>query len=206
MSESSNDVEHAVRAACDARDYRTAATCALDAYGPEILGFLIARLRATSDGEEAFSIFAEDFWKGLPSFAFRCSVRTWMYTLARNAGNRYAKEPQRRRGRHSTLTGSEPLPELVARVRSETQLHLRTEVKDKVRALRESLDPDDQMLLVLYVDRRLAWRELALVMHDGVEPLEDDELDREAARLRKRFERVKTELKKLAEEQGLLKS
>jgi RNA polymerase sigma-70 factor (ECF subfamily) len=206
MSESSTDVEQAVRAACDARDYQAAATCALEAFGPEILSFLVARLRARSDGEEAFSMFAEDFWRGLSSFAFRCSVRAWMYTLARNAGNRYATQPQHKRGRHLTITGSDPLPELVERVRTETQLHLRTEVKDKVRSLRESLDPDDQSLLVLHVDRRLPWRELALVMHDGDEPLDDSEIDREAARLRKRFERVKAALKKLAEERGLLKS
>jgi RNA polymerase sigma-70 factor (ECF subfamily) len=83
-------------------------------------------------------------------------------------------------------------------------------VKNQVRALREKLDPDDQMLLVLRVDRQLSWRDLALVM--GANPEEapgsqPDEatIEREAVRLRKRFERVKAELKQLAKQAGLLK-
>jgi DNA-directed RNA polymerase specialized sigma24 family protein len=88
MTEAHDDAEPSIRAAWDAQDFQSAATRALEAYGQEILSFLIARLRAASDGEEAFSIFAEDFWKGLPGFGSRCSVRGWMYTLARNAANR----------------------------------------------------------------------------------------------------------------------
>jgi RNA polymerase sigma-70 factor (ECF subfamily) len=206
MSEAHDGIEQAIRAAVDAQDFQGGATRALEAYGQEILSFLIARLRAPSDGEEAFSIFAEDFWKGLPGFGFRCSVRGWMYTLARNAANRYATSPQARRGRNETLAGRESLSALVDRVRSETQIHRRTDVKDKIRALRERLEPDDQTLLILYVDRGLPWRELAMVMHEAGDQLQGEALDREAARLRKRFERVKSELKQLAEEQGLLKS
>jgi RNA polymerase sigma-70 factor (ECF subfamily) len=206
MSEAHDEVERAIRAAADAHDFQAAATHALEAYGQEILSFLIARLRATSDGQEAFSIFAEDFWKGLPGFGFRCSVRGWMYTLGRNAANRYATSPQERRGRNLTLAGRESLSALVDRVRTDTQVHRRTEVKDKIRALREQLDPDDQTLLILCVDRSLPWRELAMVMHESGEQLQGEALDREAARLRKRFERVKAELKELAKREGLLKS
>ena len=96
------------------------------------------------------------------------------------------------------------LSELVERVRSATQIHQRTEVKDRVRALREQLDPDDQMLLILRVDRGMAWRDLAIAMA-GDADLDDTAIDREAARLRKAFERVKTELKAMAEKEGLLK-
>jgi RNA polymerase sigma-70 factor (ECF subfamily) len=74
--------------------------------------------------------------------------------------------------------------------------------------VREQLEPDDQMLLILRVDRQLEWRDLALVMstrdHCPTARLDDAALDREAARLRKRFERVKAELKDLAQEAGLL--
>jgi DNA-directed RNA polymerase specialized sigma24 family protein len=197
--------EQAIRAAFDARDFQTAATRALEAFGREILSFLVARLRTASDAEEAFSMFAEDFWKGLPEFGFRCSVRGWMYTLARNAGNRYASSPQRKRSRNLSFAGSESLAVLIDRVRSETQVHKRTDVKDKVRALRERLESDDQMLLILHVDRGLPWRELAMVMDESGEQLHGETLDREATRLRKRFERIKAELKKLAKKEGLLK-
>ena len=64
---------------------------------------------------------------------------------------------------------------MIVQVRNTTQMHLRTEVKDRVRAIRDRLDPDDQMLLTLRVDKRMPFRELALVMNDG-------ELDRRPCR------------------------
>lgn len=94
---------------------------------------------------------------------------------------------------------------LIDRARSATQMHQRTDVKDKIRALRERLPQEDQTLLILFVDRNLPWREIAMVVHEQGEQLDDAALDREAARLRKRFERVKSELKALAIAEGLLK-
>jgi RNA polymerase sigma-70 factor (ECF subfamily) len=88
-------------------------------------------------------------------------------------------------------------------VRSATHVYQQTAVKDRVRALREQLDPDDQMLLVLRVDRGMAWRDLAMAMAGEVE-LDDAALEREAARLRKAFERVKDDLRRMATETGLL--
>jgi RNA polymerase sigma-70 factor (ECF subfamily) len=181
-----------------------AATAVIESYGNEILGFLIARLRSPSDGEEAFSMFAEDLWTGLPKFSWRCSLRTWAYALARNAATRYASAPQRRAARNLTLSQPGRLSELVERVRSATQIYQRTAVKDRFRALREQLDPDDQMLLILRVDRGMAWRDLALAMAGDVE-LDDVAIERESVRLRKSFERVKAELKHMAEKEGLLK-
>jgi len=54
------------------------------------------------------------------------------------------------------------------------------------------------MLLVLRVDKGLAWNDLARVMYAEDGPLLDDEgLKREAARLRKRFQHVKERLLEL---------
>jgi RNA polymerase sigma-70 factor (ECF subfamily) len=126
--------------------------------------------------------------------------------LASNAAYRHASSPHQKSQHNLTLHGRERLSQLVDRVRTRTDRFRRTETKERVRALRERLDPDDQMLLVLRVDRNLAWRDLALVMlGDQHCETDDDALEREAARLRKRFERVKTELKQLAIEAGLLK-
>jgi RNA polymerase sigma-70 factor (ECF subfamily) len=60
------------------------------------------------------------------------------------------------------------------------------------------------MLLILRVDRGMDWRDLAAAMGDENAPLEGADLDREAARLRKRFERIKDRLRELAREAGLL--
>lgn len=204
MDRTSVQAEEAIVRAFDARDFKSAATLALEAYGLEILSFLTARMRSASSAEEVFSMFAEDFWKGVPGFAFRSSMRGWMYALARNAANRYATRPQGRPGRNVPLSHVGGLSALIARARTATQAHQRTDIKDKIRGLRERLSPEDQTLLILFVDRNLPWREIAMVAHEQGEVLDDAELDREAARLRKRFERLKVELKAMAIAEGLL--
>lgn len=204
MVEATQDTEKSIRDAFDRGDLEAAATAALELYGDEILSFLAMRVRNTSDAHEAFSMFAEDFWVGLPKFAWRSSVRTWAYMIARNAAARYASAPHRRAARNLTLSAPGRVSQYIERARSATQLHQQTAVKDRVRALREQLDPDDQMLLVLRIDRSLAWRDLAIAM-TGNDELDDAALDREAVRLRKAFERVKATLKELAQADGLLK-
>lgn len=203
--DSHREDEQSIRAALEANELAVAATRALDAYGHEVGTFLLARLRDANDGQEVFSIFVEDFWKSLPRFGFRCSMRVWMYTLARNAAIRYGQAAYRKREQHLTPALRESLSALIDRARSETQVHLRTEVKDKLRAFRAQLEPDDQLLLTLHVDRALGFRDVALIMAND-EQLGEQELAREAARLRKRFERVKSALRALAEREGLLPS
>ena len=66
--------------------------------------------------------------------------------------------------------------------------------------IRKQLDPDDQTLLVLRVDRDLAWRDIAIVMLG--EAAVDAEVTKKAAALRKQFERVKERLRELAAESG----
>jgi RNA polymerase sigma-70 factor (ECF subfamily) len=64
--------------------------------------------------------------------------------------------------------------------------------------IRRELDDDDQILLVLRVDRNLAWRDIAIVLLG--ESARFDEIARKAATLRKQFERVKDRLRSLAAE------
>lgn len=203
MSETPPDAEQAVREAFERGDFESAATLALERYGQEILSFLAVKLRSGSDAHEAFSIFAEDFWVGLPRFAWRSSLRTWAYMVARNAATRYASAPDRRPARNLTLSAPGRVSHMIEQARSATQLHQQTAVKDRMRALRERLDPEDQVLLVLRVDRGMAFRDLAIALTGDAE-LDDAALDREASRLRKSFERVKSQLKQMARSEGLL--
>jgi RNA polymerase sigma-70 factor, ECF subfamily len=193
-----DDVEGQVGALLRSADFEAAATVALAAYGPELNGFLINLMGSESDASEVFSQTVEDFWRALPKFERRCSVRTWLYLLARNAAARFWRSPwQRAAGSTSRLDS------LVADARSRTQPWLRTEVKDKWRELRESLDPDDRALLVLRVDRDLEWNDVARVMLSR-EAAEASELERETARLRKRYHQLKDELRERARAAGLL--
>jgi RNA polymerase sigma-70 factor (ECF subfamily) len=174
-----------------------AATRALEAYGAELYGFLVGTLGNEPDAAEVFSQVGEDLWKGLPSFALGCSVRTWLYVLARHAAARFRRSPWNRR------TGESHLDALVEAARTRTQPWLRTEVKDRFRALRDALDPDDRSLLILRVDRGLAWEEVARVTL-GVEAPDAAVLGRETDRLRKRYQLLKDELRRRADEAGLL--
>jgi RNA polymerase sigma-70 factor (ECF subfamily) len=203
VSDERERVEKAARAACDAGEVDRATTALIEAYGPEILGFLVARLRDPGAGGDAFSMFCEDLWRGLARFEWRCSARVWSYTLARNAANRYAVQPHRRAERNVALSKAGALGEVVEQVRSSTLAHLRTTNKSRMRQLREQLEPEEQTILMLRVDKELSWLELARVMADEAEP-DDATLEREAARLRKRFQLVKGKLRKLAEAAGLL--
>ena len=86
---------------------------------------------------------------------------------------------------------------LVAHARSSTAPHLRSSVKLQLEHLRAQLDDDDHTLLILRVDRRLSWRAIAEIMasHDsGAGTVDDAALRRDAAALRKRFERLKAQL------------
>jgi RNA polymerase sigma-70 factor (ECF subfamily) len=64
--------------------------------------------------------------------------------------------------------------------------------------LRHSLSEEELQLLVLRVDRRLSWREVAEVLAREGDPVDE-------MAVRKRFERLKAKLGKLAKEKGLLR-
>jgi len=182
-----------------ARKLDEAATLALQAYGPEVYGFLVGLMGNEAEAAETFSQVGEDLWRGLPSFGLRCSVRTWLYLLARHAAARFRRSPWNRGAR----TGDSALDAQLALARSRTPDWARTEAKDVLRTLRSELAPDDQVLLVLRLDRRLSWNDVALVTL-GSEDAEAGAVQREAARLRKRFQVLKDELRTRAAGLGLL--
>ena len=62
----------------------------------------------------------------------------------------------------------------------------------------------DRALLVLRVDRGLSWNDLARVLNEDGEPLDDAALKRESARLRKRFQLLKRELLELGRAAGVV--
>lgn len=198
-------IEHAearISERLERSDPHGAVTIALQAYGPEIVGFLIARERDETAASETFSDFCEDLWRGIDGFRRESSFRSWAYALARNAANRRRRDPFSKRG--VPLSKVPDIYELAEKIRTTTLMHLRTEVRDAVTRLREKLDPEDRELLVLRVNRSMSWKEIALVV-EGVD-VPPAVIARKAASLRKRFERVKNRLRELAREEGLLES
>ncbi|HEX8796147.1 MAG TPA: sigma-70 family RNA polymerase sigma factor [Polyangiaceae bacterium] len=200
-------LESDVKALCDSSDWAAAATAVLKGYGPEVYGFLLSVHRNETDANDAFAELAEAVWRSLPTFAWESTVRTWTYAVARNVSRR-GKRDVAHRERRAPRTGDAALNQLAARVRTETAAFLRTEKKTRLQALRKSLPQSDQMLLVLRIDRGLAWNDLARILHEqegkGDAPLDDAAVAREAARLRKRFQHVKDKLRDMAKKEGLL--
>jgi RNA polymerase sigma-70 factor (ECF subfamily) len=195
-------LERAILERLDAGNFGEAATKILQGYGPELFGFLMARLRDDDLARDAFSRFTEDLWRGLPSFERRSSLRVWAYTLARHAAIRERAAPHRRRNRNVSLDVEAALTELGEKVRTETAAFLKTEFKSKVALLRDRLSEEERTLLVLRVDRRLEWTDVARVF---LEPGSGDAaLRTEAARIRKKFQLIKAKIRRMAEEEGLV--
>jgi RNA polymerase sigma-70 factor (ECF subfamily) len=188
------DLEPRILALLDAGDLSGSATEALRGYGPQILGYLTAVMRDEDDAHDVFSQFAEDLWRGLPGFRRESSVRTWAFRLAWHAASRYARDPYRKRHRPILTTEASKIAE---QVRSTMSTYAPGGRADRLLKLRESLEPEEQTLLILRVDKAMAWEEVAEVLRTDGEPAT-------TAALRKRFERLKEKLGRLAREQGLI--
>jgi RNA polymerase sigma-70 factor (ECF subfamily) len=197
-------IERQIRALCDAGEREKATTCLLESYGQEIFRFLLSRLHDHDASGEVFSQFTEDLWRGLGGFRWECSARAWSYTVARHAASRYVADARRRREREEPLSRISGLHDVAQKIRTQTLAAVRTEVKSRVNELREQLPLDDQTLLILRVNRRLDWKEIARIMIDEGEATTDRAIETEAARLRKRFQAIKEKLRRMASDAGLL--
>jgi RNA polymerase sigma-70 factor (ECF subfamily) len=192
--------ERAIQAHCAEGSYDLAIAAAWKEYRVEMLHFLGGALRDEDAAQEVFSAFSEELWKGLPGFRWESSFRTWGYRLLRAACFKYMHSPKRRE-----QPVSSPIPEEKANdSRTATSPWLQTDVKDGFTALRETLEPNDQMVLLLRINRKMAWTEIARIMEDGEQPLTEELVRRKAAALRQHFHRIKDQLRKLATERGLL--
>ncbi len=196
------ELESRIRAAFDAEDYQRAVSQAIEGYGPELLGFLVNLLQDHGRASEAFSQACEDMLVGIRTFQWRSQFRTWAFAVTRRAYQRVLRRERRWDFRQlSEVTEPHVLAD---KVRTATFPYLRTDVKSGLSLLREQLTPTEQTLLILRVDRKLSWRDVALVMADPEGELDDSDLTRLAASCRKQFERTKQRLRTLAEDSGLL--
>jgi RNA polymerase sigma-70 factor (ECF subfamily) len=199
-------LEGRVRSLCDRGDHDAAATLTLRGYGPEILGFLTATLANEAEADDVFAALSETLWRKLPSFAWDSSLRTWSYAVARNLSRTFRRDAGRRRRREERV-GESALDEVVQAVRTETHPFLRTKTRTRLEALRNELPEEDRALLILRVDRGLEWNELARILAkaDAASP-DAVAVAREAARLRKRFQLVKEQLRARAKREGLARA
>jgi RNA polymerase sigma-70 factor (ECF subfamily) len=171
-----------------------AATLIVKGYGPHLLGFLVAAMQSEDAAYEVFSQFCEDLWRSLGDFRRECTFKTWAYKLAWHAAKRFDRDLFHRRVRR--LETSE-MSRLAQETRDSTVPYLKTTSKNRLAKLREKLEPEERTLLILRVDRRLPWRDVAHVLSET-----DKAADEQT--LWKRFERIKDKLRRMAQAEGLL--
>jgi len=177
-----SDIEATLRRRFDAGDLRGTLALAIKRYGSELYGFLRRLTKDTVRADDLFAITCERVWRFLPTFRWNSTFRVWAYTVARNEFLRDVGRPRR-----ETSLGDASF-ELVAAPDLEQVDDL-----DRLARLRQRLPPDDHVLLGLRLDRELSWSEIAKVLAgDGAGA-------RDAAMLRKRYERLTTRLRELAQ-------
>jgi RNA polymerase sigma-70 factor (ECF subfamily) len=201
-------LERAVRARLDAGDQRGAVGLVVERLGASIHGYL-RTLLVEDEAAEAYSIFQENVMTGLPGFRWECPLQAWAHRLAYHAAARIWRRPGRRL--------EEPLPSMLSLLGpgsargapGPSSRHAGLEV------LRASLSIEDQTLLTLRYDRELEWEAIAAVLeeNDGGDaptpssPAGSGRLRpraRQAAALRKRYERLTTRLREEARHHGLI--
>jgi RNA polymerase sigma-70 factor (ECF subfamily) len=173
-----------IRNKVEGGDLEGAVTDALEAYGDELFGFLVGLTGDHDRAGDVYSAAVERVWKNLAKFRWESSLRAWMYTIARNEFLRGVHKLKRQ----VPLSAAPSVQALVAKQRTGTAPFQQTAVKERFAKIRDSLDPEDHMLLGLRLDRKLPWNEIATIMEGN------------AAALRKRYERLKTRLQELAAE------
>jgi RNA polymerase sigma-70 factor (ECF subfamily) len=202
MNDDEATFEAGLRQQFDAGALDQVAARLLERHGATLLAFLRDRLRDEGEAREVYAQFMEDLWRGLPGFGFRASLRSWAYTLARHAAARHVRDPRRRQARNQVLPEDSLLEAPLADRRSQTPPYKQTQMKERLRALRRRLSEEDQTLLVLRVDQSFSWEELLQVLEESGS--DGEQRAKELARLRQRFKRAKDQLRKLAEDEGLL--
>jgi RNA polymerase sigma-70 factor (ECF subfamily) len=178
-----------IQALLAAGDERAAATEAMRAFGPKILGYLRSILRDEADAGDAFSVWAEHLWRGIGTFRGDSSFRTWAFKVAYNAALNVRNEAWRRLGRPFE-TGE--ASRLADEIRTKTAVREERQ-RTKLDEIRQKLTPEEQTLLTLRIDQQLSWEEIGEVFSASGEPVEPPAL-------RKRFQRLKDRLADLLRE------
>jgi RNA polymerase sigma-70 factor (ECF subfamily) len=186
-------LEERIAAALAGRELDRAATEAIRGYGPEILRYALTLCRSPDDARDVFAEFAARLWKALPTFRGATTVRAFAYRLVRHAASDFYSD-----GYHERRVSIPP--SLASRLADSVHESSRASLeRDAARlaGIRAQLAPEEETLLLLRLDRRLSWEEIAHALAgQGRAP--------DAAALRKRFERLKAKIGRKARKADLL--
>ena len=193
-------LEEEVRCLCQQGAVGKAVERVLQGHGLEVQRVMSGILRDEVRVQDAYGIFCERLLKWLPGFRGEGQLWMWLNRMARNSCLQLLKAP----GRREVPVSDSQFPDQARPERSQTPLWQQDAMKERFRALRESLQPQDRMLLALRLDQKLSWREVARRMSGPQGALTEEALNRRATTLRQQFQRAKARLRALAMEDSLL--
>lgn len=185
------ETEARIHQLTEAEDFASAAELTLQLYGDELLGYLMGTLQDRTAVEDVFQNLNLEMWRALPRFEWRSSLRTWIYMIARGVLSKHLRDPYRRRGAPLLTADEAALPMRLAR--TATRTWRKTESKDRLWTICEQLPTEDRELLMLRIGRKMNWKDIAAIFTD--DEADKAELRRTSARLRKRYERLKDQLR-----------
>lgn len=174
---------------------RAAAEELIRVHGARMQRYLLSVLRDQDAAGDAYSVWCEWVLKGIPGYRGDAPIRTWAYGVAHNAARRVRDDAFRRRRCSLSRVGASR----AAAGAPSSSLRHRERAARVLEAIRARLSLDDQGLLALRVDHGLEWESVAAILSPA-----PGERPTTATALRKRFERLKDRIRRLAREAGAL--
>lgn len=197
----SSDVERTIRRLCDEGRDAEAVTLALRTYGAELRALLATLLEDEEEVREAYAVFGEQLWISHGRFQWRSSYRSWAYVIAKRVALRTWQ--RRRVARRRTANGGVEPDELAYRPDTEPPSLAQGPRGRAVVARCEALSAEERQIVRLRLEYGLSWRNIALTMMPPEEATSDAAVARGAARYRKRFERIRAQLRAVMVSRGL---
>lgn len=176
-----------------AGEARAAAAAVIRVHGARVRQYLRALLRDGDTADDAYSLWSEWTYRAIDRFQGASSLRTWAFGVAHNAARRVRDDAYRRR-RCSLRRGGIAL---VPAARASSSARRVERAAAVLEAIRRKLSAGEQELLALRVDQGLDWQEVAAVLAEGGDSVS-------STALRKRFERLKDRIQRIARELGEL--
>lgn len=167
-------------------------------YGDAIFRFLYKMARNGGDAQDAFSMFSEDVVRGIRTLHSDSHLRAWLFQVARNALSRLKRGDPRKRETTANLKLQEMAQEYSTSWRKELEKQ-----KDELAGLLDALDEEERTIVVLYATGSYSWMDVARILAESPDALDDAALKTEATRLKQRYRRAKEKLRELAQKKGL---
>lgn len=145
------DVNGAVRRRVSDGDLRGGTEVAFAVYGPEVFGFLIGVIDDVDAAKDVYGEVVQRVRTEIDGFGWRSTLRVWLYALCR----RELRDWRLRKRRAAIVPEAESAPAEVSHAR---RLPGRARALSK---LRRTMTQEERELLILRIDRRLDWTELA---------------------------------------------